>query len=73
MMAERIIIFVEGETEEVLFPKIIDVYKNENPECKKYKCDIINIKGIGNYKNTAKRKLKTSKQQTRKIRQPTQN
>ena len=26
-MAERIIIFVEGETEEVLFPRIIDVYK----------------------------------------------
>jgi hypothetical protein len=62
MMAERIIIFVEGETEEVLFPKIIDVYKNSNPECKKYKCDIINIKGIGNYKNVAKRKLKNKQE-----------
>ena len=63
-MAERIIIFVEGETEEVLFPRIINYYKCLHPECKNYKCDVININGIGNYKKTALRKLKNKYDET---------
>lgn len=65
-MANKIIIFVEGDTEEVLFPKIIDVYKKKRPECKSTKCDIINIKGIGNYKAKAIRQLKNKRDEASK-------
>ena len=56
-MKKHVLLYVEGETEEVLFPMIIQYYRN-NFECTNVTFHIENIKGIGNYKGKAKGKLK---------------
>lgn len=56
-MADRVILFVEGDTDEVVFDKIVNYYKRDYPKCKAIKCKIDNLKGVNKYPTKAKNKL----------------
>lgn len=56
-MSRGIVIFIEGETEEEFYSRIINQLHSFAPE-RRFKVDkllVRNLKGIGNYKNRAKR------------------
>lgn len=55
-MKTHVLLYVEGETEKVLFPKVIQHYR-DNFKCSDVVFHIENIKGVGNYKGKAKGKL----------------
>lgn len=57
-MAEHVVLFVEGDTDEVVFTKIVDYYKSHYPECKPTKCIIDNLKSVNNYPKKAKNRLR---------------
>ena len=44
-MAQRVIIFVEGDTDEVFFKELLEYYKSINP-AELVPCDICNLKGV---------------------------
>lgn len=52
-MRTHILLFIEGETEEVLFPAIIQYYRS-NYNCQEVEFHYKNLRGIGNYKSKAK-------------------
>ena len=52
-MKTHILLFIEGETEDVLFPAIIQYYRN-NYKCQDVEIHCKNLRGIGNYKGKAK-------------------
>lgn len=56
-MKKHVILFVEGHTDIVLFPKIIQHYKDLTG-CTDIVFHIENLKGVGNYKGKAKGKVK---------------
>ena len=52
-MRTHILLFIEGETEEVLFPAIIQYYRS-NYNCQEVEFHYKNLRGIGKYKSKAK-------------------
>lgn len=64
-MKKHILLYVEGDTEDVLFPAIIKYYR-QTFECADVVFHIENIQGIGNYKSRAKGKLKKLSQDIKK-------
>lgn len=57
-MAEHIILFVEGDTDEVLFKKIIARYKELANYESNIICHIDNLKGVSKYTSKAKGRLR---------------
>ena len=64
-MMTHVIFFIEGDTEAVLFPAIIQYYRSSFA-CKKVVLHIENLNGFGNYKRKAKGKLKYLLQKIKK-------
>lgn len=56
-MAQRVIIFVEGDTDEVFFKELLEYYKSINP-AELVPCDICNLKGVTRYTSKLLAKLK---------------
>ena len=56
-MAQRVIIFVEGDTDEVFFKELLEYYKSINP-AELVPCDICNLKGVTRYTCKLLAKLK---------------
>ena len=61
-MANRVLLFVEGATDKVLFLKILELYKVSYPKCKKVKCVVKSLDSVTNYSSKAKRILRNEVQ-----------
>ena len=57
-MNRHIVVFVEGDTDFVVFKRIIEYYKEKFPEVKSVKTHVVNLKGIGRFSSNACAKLK---------------
>jgi len=55
--AQRVIIFVEGDTDEVFFKVLLEHYKNIN-QTELVPCDVCNLKGVTRYTSKLLAKLK---------------
>lgn len=57
-MKDHVVVFVEGDTDEVVFKRIVDHFKNIYPACSSVKCHVINLRGVGRYSSKASAKLR---------------
>lgn len=61
-MANKVLLFVEGATDKVLFLKILELYKTMSPKSRKVKCVVKSLDSVTNYSSKAKRILRNEVQ-----------